>query len=522
MIYPIVLGVLLGAPWGLSFSPIQFWWLGLLQLLVLLVLLNTRYFAHSIPRVFAFAWSFGACGLGLGVSWLYISLHVYGELPALLAVLSVFGFALYLGLFAALSAMAWVSCRRESSASWVPCWNAFLWAAFWSFFEWFRGYFLTGFAWLSLGDSLVDSPFSGLLPWLGNHGALFFVLWVGSALVLIIMRSPKSIQIKPVMPVFCLIGVMALFLFNKPETREVDEFKLVGIQPNVQQDIKFDPTFILNNMKKVFQLGDMGLAVLPNEGALIFPETVNPLLWQNSPKRWLVRFRDYAAHREGVVITGAAIEDQGLHFNSVVLFDGSESDDQLVTPSKRHDKRHLVPFGETIPFGFKWFVSLLNMPMGEFHPGSGALKPLLSQGNALAATICYEDTFSGEFASLVRQAEQEPTLLLNLSNLAWFDQSWALDQHAQMGRVRSAEHQKPTIRVTNTGVSGVISAEGQWLKRVPAWEDQVWQASVHGRIGLTPYAQFGHWFYLFIWGLPLLLLLCRLLAIWPYNKRVII
>lgn len=514
MTFSWLMGVLIGAPWFLAFSPTQYWWLGFAQLLILVSLIRIQ---SSPKNAFLLGWMFGASGLGLGVGWLYISLHQYGGLPAWFAILSLVLFSLYLGLFAGAAAWAWHVLKRAQNAVWMPWSNAFLWASLWTFFEWFRGYFLTGFAWLSLGDSIVDSPLAGLLPWFGNHGVTFLVVFLTSGLLMALLAQAKRFVLAGVI-VFALgfaliVGLLQIDL----ESRSSGIFKMAGVQTNVDQSIKFEPDMIFDNMEKVFRMGDIGLSVIDPDAALIFPETVNPLLWSDSPLDWLRRFRDFAADRPGVSITGGAIQEKGRYYNSVVLFDGTEPVDALAAPSKRHDKRHLVPFGETIPTGFHWFVALLNMPMGEFEPGSGPLKPLLTQGNALAATVCYEDTFSGEFASLVRHATQEPTIFLNLSNLAWFGRSNALDQHAQMGRTRSAEHLKPTLRVTNTGVSGAINEYGQWVNRVPAWQDKVWSAEVTGRLGLTPFAKYGHILWFLVWMPPLALIALRILRIRAYN-----
>lgn len=515
MIFSLLSGALLGAPWFLAFSPTEFWWLAVAQLIGLLWLLNRQ---TNGKRAFLVGWAFGVSSLGIGVSWLYISLHQFGGLPSWFAVLSLFLFSLYLGLFSGLTSLAWRHLRVNKEVFWSPWFGGFLWASLWSFFEWFRGYFLTGFAWLSVGDVFVDSPLSGLLPWVGNHGLTFFVLFLSCSLLLAFIYS-KRLRNRVVALLIAGALVVPLAWLGSVDTdhRSSGLFKVAGVQTNVDQSIKFEPQMIFDNMDKVFRMGDFGLSIMEPEAALIFPETVNPLLWSVSPIDWLVRFRDFAVSRPGVVITGAAIEDRGRYFNSVVLFEGTEPDSTLAIPENRHDKRHLVPFGETIPVGFRWFVEMLNMPMGEFEPGFGPLRPMLTQGNALAATVCYEDTFSGEFASLVRNATQEPTVFLNLSNLAWFGRSNALEQHAQMGRTRSAEHRKPTIRVTNTGVSGAIDEYGQWVNKVQSWQDKVWLAQVTGRVGLTPFAKYGHILWFLIWMPPLVLLALRTLRIRAYN-----
>lgn len=514
MIKRFLLAFLLGAPWALSFSPFEWWWVAPIQLVLLAVLVDRQADSKS---AFLTGWAFGFAANLIGVGWLYISLHRYGGLPGWMAGLSVALFSLYLGLFAGLSAWGFRYARLQTRLLRGAGLCVLLGASVWTFFEWLRGYLFTGFAWLTLGDAWVDSPFAGLLPWLGNHGATFlFLLSAGSFWVAVqAVRQNQKVG-----GLLCLgPAILVLVLANtEPDTRPAAAFNMVGVQPNVDQSIKFDVDMLVSNMEGLFAKGDEGMALLPPQGDLIFPETVNPLVWVDTPLSWLERFRDYAADRPGGVITGATLKVGQHYFNSIVLLDGNETGDALIVPEKRHEKRHLVPFGEMIPWGFGWFVRMLNMPMGEFTPGSGPLRPLMTQDNAVAATVCYEDTFAGEFADLIRNATTEPTLFLSLSNLAWFGQSWALDQHAQMGRTRSAEHRKPTLRVTNTGVSGLVDIHGRWVKRVDPWQGRVWNASFEGRKGLTFFAKYGQYVWFLMWSPLLVLLVVRSLGGKAYNR----
>ena len=481
-----VAGALLGAPWVLSFAPFSWWWLGLVLVIAL------PWLAIKARRPWLVGLAFGWSAYGIGVSWLHISLHTYGGLPSVLAWAAVAVFTLYLALFPALA--VWLYCRfsAKNTSPNAALFNALLWAALWTFFEWARGTFMTGFAWLGLGDALVDSPFSNLLPWLGVHGALFVVMFAAATAVLIQLPTP---------------------------TRSAGMLPVVGVQTNVDQSIKFNPDLIVSNMQKAFALGDVAAIQLQAQGGLlVFPETVNPLVWTDTPVEWQTRFRDFATPNHTTVIMGSATQDGPNYYNSIIMFQGNEPPETLAVPNTRHDKRHLVPFGEFIPLGFKWFVAMLNMPMGEFTRGTGPLQPFLVRGNALASTVCYEDIFSGEFAGLVANATQESTMFVNLSNLAWFGQSWALDQHAQMGRTRSAEHRKPGLRVTNTGLSGLVDAHGQWVEKATPGKALVWSGQIEGLLGKTFFAQWGDRLWFSIWGTVLLLLCVREWCLKAYNR----
>lgn len=513
-------GTALGAPWFLAFAPFSHWWLALGLLLLLFALLVRL---EKPSQAFWLGFGFGWGAFCVGVSWLYISLHTYGGLPSVLAVLSVAAFSAYLALFSAMASLLLHRCVvGPNGFKSAGAMAAFVWAAGWTFFEWLRGTFLTGFAWLNAGDTLVDSPLAGLLPWLGNYGAWALLLWL--AICVLLVSTPRlagvprrNSFITGAVALGCVVGLLSLPVQTEP----TPNLQVAGVQTNVDQSIKFDPDLIVSNMEKAFSLGDLALDELGKRGGglVLFPETVNPLIWTDTPRSWRERFQSFAQPQSSQVIMGTAIEENGRYFNSIVKFDGLETDEELVLPQNRHDKRHLVPFGEFIPWGFAWFVALLDMPMGEFTRGSGPLHTFSVNGNQMASTVCYEDIFSGEFAGLLRSAQAEPTYFINLSNLAWFGQSWALDQHAQMGRTRSAEHQKPGLRVTNTGMSGLIDHHGQWVVKAQPGADVVWLAELPGRTGRTFFAKFGPSLWYGMWIVGLVCVMLRLKALRAYNKH---
>jgi apolipoprotein N-acyltransferase len=156
-----------------------------------------------------------------------------------------------------------------------------------------------------------------------------------------------------------------------------------------------------------------------------------------------------------------------------------------------------VPFGEFIPPFFRWFTELMNIPLGDFNRGALRQAPFEWQGQKLAANICYEDLFSEELALQFSQADQAPTVFVNVSNLAWFGQSQAMDQHLSIARMRALEFSRPFVLATNTGLTAIVNHQGQVTHRLPRDTRNVLVADVEGRTGLTPYARwmarFGLW-----------------------------
>ena len=182
----------------------------------------------------------------------------------------------------------------------------------------------------------------------------------------------------------------------------------------------------------------------------------------------------------------------------------------------RYDKHHLVPFGEFVPPFFQWFLDMMNIPLGEFRRGALAQPSFDFKGQRLAPNICYEDLFGEELGARFADAGRAPTLLVNVSNIAWFGDSVAIDQHLQISRMRALEFERPMLRATNTGPTVIIDHQGEVTARLPRLTRGVLEGVVQGRSGNTPFAtwvaRLGLWPF---WGLAALVLT---FAAWQ-NRR---
>lgn len=422
---------------------------------------------------------YGTVWLIGGTGWMYVSLHRFGGLPAWLAVLAVLVLCSALSLFMAGVAAAWVHWRR---GAWAP--DGLLFGCLWVLAEWARGTVLTGFPWASSGYALVDSPLVALAPWLGVYGmgGVFVALvacWVLAA------PAPRAMALAGaplLMSVLFLSWADARGLgqFTSPLGRPLTVTLLQG---NIPQNEKFESAHLLEQLRWHAEALAAARADL-----VIAPETAIPLLPSQLPEGYWEGIRDAFSQPDRAALIGIPLGDsESGYTNSVVGLSGLTG--AMPGGIYRYNKHHLVPFGEFIPYGFHWFVTMMNIPLGDFTRGPRNAPSFEVAGQRVAPTICYEDLFGEELADrFVSTHGQAPTLFANVSNLAWFGESVAIHQHLQVARLRSLEFQRPTIRATNTGATVVIDHRGQIVAMQPTNTRGALFASVQGRQGNTPYA----------------------------------
>ncbi len=493
MNYRRLMLVVAGLAWPLGFAPLAWWWVAPV---CMVVLLHAAMQAGSVKRAAGDGFVFGVSVFVSGVHWLFISLHSFGGMPWPVAAGGVLALSLYMAIYPCLAAMAAALLlntlfKKEPYSLWL----APLWASVWTASELARGWVFTGFPWLSVGDGVVDSPLAVWLPWMGATAVAWWLITVVSWLGLLVLQPSRG-RAGQVASLLLLVAGGTAWVGQLPsQAHTVGTVQVAIGQPNISQTIKFDPDRIIDNVITTLQVGQTAAEKLPPGGWLLLPETALPVLWGEAPVEWRDAFQTLATKNRIHLVMGVAIDENEHYTNSVTSLNPADAKAPAF-PVTRYDKRHLVPFGEFIPTGFRWFVAMMNMPLGDFDRGRGAPSSFKLGGFYLLPNVCYEDVFSREFAGLVSTASPEPNALFNVSNLAWFGDSWAMDQHAQMSRSRAVEHQKPMIRATNTGVSGVIDASGHWLLRLPANQLQTGAVQVPLMAGLTFFARHGEWIWL--------------------------
>ena len=470
--------LLLGIATVFSFAPFG---LSALPALTLAGLFALWQRAASPRRAFVLGLAFGLGLFGAGVSWVYVALSTFGGMPEPLAALGTAGFCAYLALFPALA--GWVSARTAAPESLARLLVA---AAAWTFAEWLRGWLFSGFGWLSVGYAQVTAPLAGYAPIGGVLlPGLFLALtavWTADAVTSVDSHRRRTIAGALALAIvwacgYALIGIDWSHAVGEPTTVSL-------VQGNVEQDVKFDPAY----REKTFAIyADL---VARSRGRLIvLPESALPVFADEVAPEYVAMLRSAAQRNGGDLLLGifffeprAGVDDDDRYFNSVVTLG--------TATTQIYRKHHLVPFGETIPLKpiFGWFIrNVLAIPLADQTPGPAFQEPFAVAGQRLAVNICYEDAFGNELSGRTADA----TLLVNVTNDAWYGHSLAAEQHDQISAMRALESARPMLRATNTGITSIIDHHGVERSRLPWFTRGVLDGTIAGRKGVTPYVRFG-------------------------------
>ncbi|MFT7775485.1 apolipoprotein N-acyltransferase [Roseateles sp.] len=454
-----------------SFAPTGAWWAQVAALALLFAAV-----AHATPRMAAacgalFGWSWLASGLW----WLYISMHQFGGLPSVAAALAVGLLAAFLCGYYALAlgfTARWIGPGRWRLLAFVPAWLLA---------ELARATWFSGFPWIASGYAHTVGPLAGWAPWIGVYGitALGALMAAGLALL-----REKAWQLAAP----ALLLPLAGGLLPQGFTTSTGHLAVSLVQPSIPQDQKFDAARFAANLETLARL------IESSRGRVVItPESVVPLPLAELDRPTLERL----ARPDRPVLLGTFLGnvDEGF-VNSVVAL-GADY---------HYGKHHLLPFGEFIPPGFGWFVRAMNIPLDDQARGDHQRAWPLA-GQRLRPLICYEDLFGEDFVQSAIGPDAA-TILVNVSNLAWFGTVMIQDQHLQFSQMRALEFQRPVVRSTNTGATAVVDHHGHVTARLPALARGVLEADVEGRSGSTPYARWlaaaGLWP---LWGLALLALI---------------
>ena len=428
--------------------------------------------------------SFGLGYFLTGVSWVYVSLHDFGAMPAPLAGILTLLFCAFLALYPAVTGWIYYVLGPRSALATLAALPAL-----WALADWLRGWLFTGFPWIALGYSQIPaSSLAGYVPVLGIYGASLATVVSAGAIVtlwshwkdnnsLSTQHSALSTQYSALVIVVIWLAGFALkqLDWTQPEGEPIVVSLLQG---NIPQEMKWRDDKIGATLDKYLRLVDSSNARL-----IVLPETALPLFLHDVPQYYLNGFASHARSNGGDVLIGVPERtDKRDYFNSVLSFGAA--------PTQTYRKSHLVPFGEFVPLKplFGWFLEVVQIPLLDFARGAETQQPLAVAGQRIAVNICYEDAFGAE---IIRQLPQA-TLLANVSNVAWFGRSIAPQQHLQISQARALETGRYMLRATNTGMTAIIDPYGRVRKVAPEFTESIVTGVVQGRAGATPYVRWGN------------------------------
>ena len=459
-----------GAAAVLGFSPVDFFPATLTALAVLVHLWMRAPSPRDALRLGLF---FGLGLYGAGASWVYVSLNRFGAMPMPLAAAATLAFCAFLALFPALAGWLQARIARDSAAP-VALRAVLLIPAAWMLIEWSLSWFLTGFPWLAFGYTAIDDPLSGYAP-LGGVYAVSLAMAAAAGLLWCVALGHAR---------WIAAGALALILACGYGLRAMEWTAPVGeplrvalLQGNVPQDMKFDPARYARTLDTYARLAEGSDARL-----IVLPETAVPRFLDLVERPYLERLKAAAVRNGGDLLLGVPVRSAaGDYLNSVISLG--------VSPSASYDKVHLVPFGEFVPPGFGWIVRVLSIPLADFSRGAVNQRPLAIAGQRVGLNVCYEDAYGAE---IIRQLP-EATLLVNVSNVAWFGDSIAPAQHLQIARMRALETGRVYLTAANTGITAAIWPDASVRRQMKQFIQGRIDVEVRGYSGATPYVRFGDW-----------------------------
>jgi apolipoprotein N-acyltransferase len=432
---------------------------------VLALALFYRTLSGLAPRqAFQRGFVFGLGWFVAGVSWVYVSMHDVGEMSLPLAALATLLFASALAVFPGLA------CGLSARLRVSDTWHSLLWfPALWALAEWLRGWVFTGFPWQALGYSQVPyGPLAGYAPILGVYG----VSWLAALSAVGIARwRPWP------MVLVAAIWAAGLGLQKVEWTHLVGEPISVSLlQGNIPQDLKFRPERLAETLALYEKLVTESASRLT-----VLPETAFPLFRSELSPGYLQRLRDHAQAQGGDLLYGVPDQDpDGRYYNSVVSIG--------VSPIQSYRKVHLVPFGEFVPYGFRWLVDAMTVPLSDFSRGKPDQLPLEVAGQRVAMNVCYEDVFGEELIDALPRA----TLMANVSNDAWFGDSFAPWQHLQIAQMRALETGRWWLKDNNTGITAVLDEKGKVVASLAPFSTGALNTEARGMSGTTPFVRWGN------------------------------
>ena len=474
-----------GAILPLAFAPHNYWPLAFLGIALLL-----HKWLHANTRsAFVLGWVFGLGFFGIGISWVFVSIHDYGYTDVPLAAFITAMFIAFLSIIPAIHG-AFISYFYKSHSK-IRLLIVIPFS--WVLFEWLRSWLFTGFPWLYLGYTQLNTQLAGFAPIIGVYGISFLVILSTSLLIFILQKTTIMQKIIALI----LLGSIWYFgyrlQFINWTTPENTTLKASLVQGNIEPDNKF----LLNNPISV--VTDLYLEPsikLKDSNIIIWPENSLPLPLQES-SAFIEKIDQMAKDKNSTLILGLPVKVNNKYYNSLIAIGNANG---------TYHKQHLVPFGDYLPFDLylRGFINFFDIPMSSFIAGSKNQPALKTPYGKISPFICYEISFPEEVRKSILNANSQ--VILTISEDGWFGNSWGPHQHLQIARMRALENGRYVLRSTTSGISAIIDEKGSISKQSPQFKPYVLTGEFTNFTGFTPWTTYGQWPLILVCGLILFLL----------------
>ncbi|EPE37384.1 apolipoprotein N-acyltransferase [Candidatus Photodesmus katoptron] len=462
----------------LSFSPYKNWPLAIISPLFLFLLLNKC--SEKLALLIGYAWGIGE--FSTSISWIHSSIYNFSDMNKFTSLFLVILLIAYLSTYSAF--FSWTLNKFFSKNNKIRFFLAI--PSLWLIFDWLQGWIMTGFPWLWLGYSQIESPLANFAPLGGVEFITFIVILCSSSIAFSIIQK---VWITLLIPIVAMMTGCILNNIDWVTVNPNNVTKIALIQGNIDQTTKWLPN---QRWPTIIQYTDLTQKNWDSD-IIIWPEAAIPAFEDEIPL--FLQYLDLSAKtHNSSIITGilSRSEDKIKHYNSILVIGNEKPEKYDRNSNQRYNKYHLLPFGEFIPFRniLKPFGAILNLPMSSFSQGNFIQKNININGTYMAPALCYEIIFNER---LRKNITNDTDFILTLSNDTWFGDSIGPFQHMNIARMRAKELGKPLIRATNNGITAITDHNGNIIKKIAQFKTAVLKTELTSTYGKTPYTFIGSW-----------------------------
>lgn len=436
--------------------------------------------AANRKEAFLQGWFWGIGYFSSGLAWTFHAMHDVGQIPSLLAGGGVLIMSAFYGLVPA------VVCLIARSFSCLPkaALLTVLLPSLWTLGEWVRGELLMGFGWLSVGYAFTNTMLAGFAPVGGIYSVSFVVAFVAGGLAAALSMKNKPVEKGLIAIAFASTALLGSWLDNQVWSKPLEQLEVRVVQTDMPVSMRMTRQAAQERVQRTFVLSS-SRPLGSHLDFVLWPESVFLLSLERSSAQERLLPQVLAQKLQAPVLFNAFHEPmRGRYLNDI----WAASPDGKLQPL--YAKRHLVPFGEFVPWGFHWFVKAMGIPMTDQIAGTSKNLQTFAVGekSTVALSVCYENMFGSELRDWWNKSN--PTILLNSANLAWFG-AQVTEQFTQMSAMRARETARPFLQALNQNGSALIGPDGRIVRRAMPGENAMDLQVTSYQGEPTPYVRFG-------------------------------